>query len=107
MTPTERADRLAQLKQELQKAQQAQSLYQGQASEAYALAAEQVREQTRHAYTAYGVRCKAQALSWGRRCGELMCEIAAIEGWPAALAAPVALSAEQCAAVDDTMGAAA
>jgi len=102
MHPTEREDRLAQLKEELARARQAHTLYLSNATEAYALAAEQTREQPRSAYTAYGVRCKSQALTWGRRIGELMVEIADLERGRAADVAPVSLSNEQCAAVDDT-----
>lgn len=104
MHPIERADRLEQLKLELAQAQQAVSLYQAQATEAYALAAEQEREQSRSAYTAYGVRSKDQARSWGLRVSELKIEIAALENGRAALAVPIVLGAAQCAAVDDTAG---
>lgn len=104
MTLTECTDRLQQLQSELQAARTAQAMYQSHASEAYALAAEQMRDGPRSAYTAYGVRCKDQARSWGMRSGELMVEIAALESGRASLAAPVVLNAEQCAAVDDTAG---
>lgn len=105
MTITERADRLAQLREELAKAEQAHSLYQSNAAEGYALAADHQPGPSHTAYTRYAVRCKGQALVWGSRCGELMVEIAALQAGPASLAAPVVLTAEQCAAVDETIGA--
>ena len=101
MTITERADRLAQLREELAKAQQAHSLYQSNATEGYALAADHQPGPTHTAYTRYAVRCKGQALVWGQRCGELLVEIRELEK-PAAAAVPFEVSAEQCAAVDDT-----
>lgn len=100
MTLTERTDRLQQLRDELKAAQEAQAMYQANATEAYALAADHRPGTANMAYTKYAVRCKGQAMVWARRVGELLCEIAALEK-PACFA-PVELSAEQCAAVDDT-----
>lgn len=57
---------------------------------------------THSAYVAYAIRCAGQAMVWGRRVGELLCEIKAAE--TPATAARVVLTAEQLAAVDETAG---
>lgn len=103
MTLTERTDRLQELQAELQAARTAQAMYQANATEAYALAADYNPGTANMAYTKYAVRSKGQALIWGRRAAELASEIAALEK-PAAAAADVDLTAAQCAAVDETFG---
>lgn len=93
---------LAKLRQQLADAQQAQRFYNESADEAYALAAEHQPGVNHSAYVAYAVRCRGQAMVWGRRVGELMCDIKAAE--TPATAARVVLTAEQLAAVDETAG---
>lgn len=94
---------IEELKKQLAQAQQAQAQYDAQATEAYALAAEQQPGVNHSSYVSYAVRCRGQAMVWGRRVGELLCEIKAIEQ-PATAASRFELSAAQLAAVDDTAG---
>lgn len=98
---TERADRLEQLRAELQSARTAQAMYQSYSTEAYALAAEHQPGASHAAYTSYAVRTRGMAMTWSRRAAELTLQIYELEQ-PGAERAPVSLTAEQLAAVDDT-----
>lgn len=96
---------IEELRKQLAQAQQNQAFYNEQNTEAYALAAEHQPGVTHSAYVAYAIRCAGQAMVWGRRVGELMCEIKAIE--QPASAVRVTLTPAQCAAMDECAGVAA
>ena len=107
MHPTERADRLQQLKEELNAARRAVADYDALAIEAKALAAERLTEYGRFAMTSQHIRYRGQAMAWQRRVMELTNEIAALESGPAAVAVPVVLSDDEVRGMDEMAGVAA
>ncbi len=98
MLPSELADCLAQLNQELAQARTSRAEYDRLATEAQDESYAQQSEQARHAWVMQATRYRAQAVSAARRVHELVQEIAALEAGPA----PVAATAQQAAAQDDT-----
>lgn len=103
MVPTELSDRLEQLRAELAENARAWAIASSGATLEYALAAE--CGPCSVAYSAHmrraSAHCRAE-FSRRMRDAELRTEIAALESGPAAVAAPVVLSGEQMAGMDDT-----
>lgn len=99
MAPTERADRLAQLDVEIAAAEQGRDLYNQLADEARDQSYEESAPQARDAYMGHATRLRAQAMGFATKVFELRTQRKALE------AAPVVLTAEQCADIDDTMNA--
>lgn len=106
MHTTELSDRLAQLNAQLAEARTHREYYDRVATEARDQADEQDRPQARDAYMAHSMRLRGQAVGWANRVHELVKEISALEA-SSVQAAPVVLSRDQLAAVDDTAGIAA
>jgi hypothetical protein len=95
---------LAAAQSELQVAQQARARYDNQAHEYRAMAAEPGSPQRHDTYTNASVQCRAQANGMQLEINALTVQVADLkrqleEG------GEVELSVEQCAAMDDTMGA--
>lgn len=104
MHPTERTDRLLELQAELAQARKSVADYDALSIEAKDLAAEQLTDIGRYSCTSAQIRYRGQAMAWQRRVQELVNQIAALESGPAALAAPVVLSADEVRGMDEMAG---